>query len=185
MWATQGDAPGVLRPSAWPACSAPPPFDRPAGCTRQWGADPSRSSFSPTPASSLHPPTSSRSSAMPGCSNSARWDSTSYGRVGSTAKESACQYHRTTPPSAANMASVSHCSPGRSPLCSAASPWPPARPHPTLPTRPRAHRRGNHWSCQSCQRGDAAAHGLQPRSHREDIAHARPGRAHTPGDRPA
>jgi uncharacterized protein DUF4238 len=28
IWATQGRAPVGLRPPAWPACSAPPPFDR-------------------------------------------------------------------------------------------------------------------------------------------------------------
>src|SRR2546430_645300 len=40
IWATQGDALGGLRPHAWPACSALPPFDSLFGCARRVGVYP-------------------------------------------------------------------------------------------------------------------------------------------------
>jgi hypothetical protein len=80
--ATPGDGLGGLRLPAWPACSALPPFDKPSGSARRGGECLSTSWFWPTPPSSPHRPTGSRSSAIPECPSTARWDDTCYGRVG-------------------------------------------------------------------------------------------------------
>src|SRR6266516_4415144 len=91
-WVRLDGAPSGARPPAWLACPALSLFDTPYGSTPLPDGYFSKSYSGPMPASSLHQPTASHSSAPPKCPSNAQSDYICCGRAGNTVTEWAYQY---------------------------------------------------------------------------------------------